>query len=470
MKPCAPFLFAVLAGAWTRDAAAAREPVPPHETFTIESAVLGETRRINVYTPPQYPHESARYPVLYMLDGGVHEDFSHVAATMDAGIRAGEIRRTIVVGIENTERRRDMTGPTQVRADRRIAPRVGGSAAFRRFIADELMPEVRRRYRATPEAAIIGESLAGLFIVETFFQQPELFTTYIALSPSLWWNREALVRGADAWLKTLWWERLASPHSRVGARVLYLSSADEDNIAPAAERLAAALRANPTYWLQWRYQPRPELTHATLYRAEAPRVLRELLAPPLSIITAISARERTDRTDTAGMTPLSHGTLASSEPVGVFTLMREEYTNPRPATHTVSGWVKIHLSFHTRDRRVNLALTDNGRGLSLQATSPGCFVRVGFLQYAYDGGDRNLLGAMRTGLRVLVEKCGTGMDEAARYQSELEAAEADFPAAMQAMQTRVSAAFGARMERCGPRDPDEPPMVHLHPQTNPCGP
>jgi hypothetical protein len=78
------------------------------------------------------------YPVLYMPDGGLQEDFPHVATTVDTAIRAGEMRPLIVVGIENTERRRGMTGPTQVDEDRKIAPRVGGSAAFRGFIRDEV--------------------------------------------------------------------------------------------------------------------------------------------------------------------------------------------------------------------------------------------------------------------------------------------------------------------------------------------
>jgi predicted alpha/beta superfamily hydrolase len=267
MKLAAPLLCAVLGVGRAEGAVAAQQPVPPHESFTLASAALGEARRINVYTPPGYAAgEGARYPVLYMPDGGVEEDFPHVAATVDAGIRAGEMRAMIVVGIENTERRRDMTGPTEVEEDRRIAPRVGGSAAFRRFIADELMPEVERRYRVTDEAAIIGESLAGLFIVETFFLQPELFDTWIALSPSLWWNAEEVVRRADERLRT----RPGRPE------VLYLSSADEEEIVAATTRLAEVLRATRLPQLRWQYEPRPDLTHATIYRALAPRVLREL--------------------------------------------------------------------------------------------------------------------------------------------------------------------------------------------------
>ncbi|XXF75184.1 alpha/beta hydrolase-fold protein [Myxococcaceae bacterium GXIMD 01537] len=269
-----PYLLAVLVAGSAGCARVARpeqpEPVPAHQTFLLNSTKLGETRRINVYLPPGYESESAtHFPVLYMPDGGLGEDFPHLATTVDTGIRAGELRPMLVVGIENTERRRDLTGPTQVDSDRTVAPRIGGSAAFRAFLRDELMPEVRQRYRVTEETAIIGESLAGLFIVETFFEEPELFGTSIALSPSLWWNNEEQVRRAG--------ERLeARPDLRA---VLYLSSANEEDIAPASARLASALLKSAPVGLRWRYEPRPDLRHHTIYRAVAPGVLREHFAP-----------------------------------------------------------------------------------------------------------------------------------------------------------------------------------------------
>lgn len=39
----------------------------------------------------------------------------------------------------------------------------------------------------------MGESLAGLFIVETLLAEPVLFDHYVALDPSVWWNGGALV-------------------------------------------------------------------------------------------------------------------------------------------------------------------------------------------------------------------------------------------------------------------------------------
>jgi predicted alpha/beta superfamily hydrolase len=131
-----------------------------------------------------------------MPDGGIHEDFLHVAGLVQVSVGNGTMRAFLLVGIENTARRRDMTGPTGDAGDRAIAPVVGGSAAFRRFIRSELMPAVDARYRTTGESAVVGESLAGLFVMETLFLEPDLFDTYIAFDPSLWWNKGELVERA----------------------------------------------------------------------------------------------------------------------------------------------------------------------------------------------------------------------------------------------------------------------------------
>ena len=150
-------------------------PLIVGETFTISSKILGETRRINVYVPPAYAETpTTRLPVLYMPDGGIAEDFLHIAGLVQVSVGNGTMRPFILVGIENTQRRRDLTGPTSNEEDKKIAPKVGGSREFRAFIRDELMPEVKSRYRATNETAIVGESLAGLFVVETFLLEPDL--------------------------------------------------------------------------------------------------------------------------------------------------------------------------------------------------------------------------------------------------------------------------------------------------------
>jgi predicted alpha/beta superfamily hydrolase len=246
-------------------------PLVIGETFTIESKVLGETRRINVYLPPPYAASATeRFPVLYMPDGGMAEDFLHVAGLIQVSAGNETMRPFILVGIENTQRRRDLTGPTQSDDDRKIAPQVGGSAAFRTFIRSELMPAVTSRYRTTAETAIMGESLAGLFVVETLFLEPDLFDTYIAFDPSLWWNRSDLVRTAA--------RRLSGLGTR--PKTLYLASSGEEELVRLTQRLARQLRTSAPSILKWHYAPMPAETHGTIYHPAALAALRRLFKPP----------------------------------------------------------------------------------------------------------------------------------------------------------------------------------------------
>lgn len=247
-------------------------PLVIGETFAIESKVLGETRRINVYKPHVYTEAiTTPLPVLYMPDGGLGEDFLHVAGLLQSQVDGGLMRPFLLVGIENTVRRRDLTGATDDPKDRKIAPVVGGAPRFREFIRDELMPQVRARYTTTAEAAIIGESLAGLFIVETYFEMPGLFSTYIALDPSLWWNREYWPRQAEEKARQL-------PAAARGNR-LFLASSDEPGIAKTTAALAARLQAGPS-GAACLYEPMPQETHGTIYHPAAMKAFRLLFKPP----------------------------------------------------------------------------------------------------------------------------------------------------------------------------------------------
>jgi uncharacterized protein len=245
-------------------------PLVIGESFTIESTVLQERRRINVYLPPGYAESpNARLPVLYMPDGGMSEDFLHVAGLVQVSVGNGTMRPFILVGVENTERRRDMTGPTSVESDKKIAPRVGGSASFRAFIRTELMPSIKARYRTTDETAIVGESLAGLFVIETLFREPDLFDTYIAFDPSLWWNHEELLKSASdpARLRPF------------AGKTLFLANSSEPQLATEAETLARALKEGAPTAMRWFYVPLPDETHATIYHPAALRAFRTLLKP-----------------------------------------------------------------------------------------------------------------------------------------------------------------------------------------------
>lgn len=259
-----PLLIALVAPALvfaqTPDPAA-----PPHETLRLESSVMGETRRINVYVPPHYDTCSSRkFPVLYMPDGGLAEDFPRLATTVSELISRGEIQPLILVGVENTVRRRDMTPPTQTPADQEVTDQPGGAGRFRAFFRDELIPVISARYRVTAESAIIGESLAGLFIIDTLLAQPDTFDTYIALDPSLWWNAGAIARDLPKHLPSL-----ADEPSR-----LLFAAAGAETRAEEVSSFVTTLQTTAPPSLQWDYIPRPDLRHDNIYRSLEAQMLK----------------------------------------------------------------------------------------------------------------------------------------------------------------------------------------------------
>lgn len=229
-----------------------------YETFYVDSKILIEKRTINCWIPTEYIKTTDSIPVLYMLDGGIEEDFLHLVATLNELIRDKKIPPMLLIGIENTVRRRDLTGKTTNKKDLQIAPVVGGSEQFRRFIAEELFAEVDKRFPSTTQQrGIIGESLAGLFVTETLLVQPSLFDSYIAFDPSLWWNNHQLVKEADKRLTT------ESFHSKR----FWFASSNAKDIFKYTKQLAEVFQKLEPTKQNWNYISKPSENHGTIFKA-----------------------------------------------------------------------------------------------------------------------------------------------------------------------------------------------------------
>ncbi|HQV06590.1 MAG: alpha/beta hydrolase-fold protein [Chitinophagaceae bacterium] len=239
------------------------DPIPPHDSLQIDSRFVQENRMINVWTPPEYKQSTDSFPVLYMPDGGLREDFPHIANTLAKLIAANKIPPYILVGIENTERGRDLTGFSTAAYDKQFCPLTDGAKNFRAFITDELIPVINKKYRTKNKKGIIGESLAGLFVIETFFIHPEAFDFYIAMDPSLWWNNHFLVSKADSLLATF-------PSKKIK---LWFAGSSAKDIAQYTIRLAAILRSIAPNNLSWLYENEPKEKHNTIFRATKEKAL-----------------------------------------------------------------------------------------------------------------------------------------------------------------------------------------------------
>jgi predicted alpha/beta superfamily hydrolase len=228
------------------------------EIKTFYSRILGENRKIRIQIPPGM-NEFDSYPVLYLLDGEVQMNM--VAGQVQYLSEAYKIiPNLIVVGIDNTDRNRDLT-PTHSIIGRDGKPdssangpwkNSGGGERFLQFLREELVPYINQHYRTVPFRILAGHSLGGLMAIYCIAHHPEDFNAYIAISPSLQWDNNYL-------LKEL--ETSAIP-KKTGKRILFFSDANEDEAFHRNQLTLDSLLA--TYKvedLKWKRQFYPEETH-----------------------------------------------------------------------------------------------------------------------------------------------------------------------------------------------------------------
>src|SRR5215216_2660056 len=232
---------------------------PPGVTsFKINSAVLGEERTILVRVPPGYETNKLRYPVLYMTDGDAH--IGHTSSTVEFLARNGRMSEMIVVGITNTDRTSDLS-PTHVTTT--VAggdsvlqfPTSGGADKFLKFIETELIPEIEKRYRVQPYRILAGHSLGGLFAIHAMVSRPELFQSYVAVSPALQWDNQVAVKRAEDFFKT----------RKEWQATLFMSLGHEPGpIDDGFHQLKQVLEKNQTKGFEWEAQVLDDEDHGSV--------------------------------------------------------------------------------------------------------------------------------------------------------------------------------------------------------------
>lgn len=241
-------------------AAPETRPIVIGEQRIVHAAALGDDREINVWLPPSYSKSDRRYPVVYLIDGALDQDFEHIAGLAQYGALSWMFEELIVVGVQTKDRRAELTWRSTDPAENRDFPTNGNSAAFRKFLTGEVKPLIDAKYRTSGEDALMGESLAGLFIVETFLKHPDAADSFIAISPSLWWDYGSL--GKDA-------KKILGDFPK-GEREIYLAIASEKGaMREAMLALVAGLKKQKPKGVAWTFSDRPDLQHSTIYHREA---------------------------------------------------------------------------------------------------------------------------------------------------------------------------------------------------------
>lgn len=259
-------LFCAIAFAQNTDKSkTSSKPFVLGEIIEIESKILSEKRTLNIYLPEGYSaDDTTDYPVIYLLDGSADEDFIHVVGLVQFNTFPwiNAMPKSIVVGIATVDRKRDFTFPTTITADKEKFPTTGKSENFISFLETELQPFIEKKYRTANEKTIIGQSLGGLLATEVLLKKPELFSHYIIISPSLWWDDASLLKMNSALLSETF-EQETSIYLGVGKEGL--APTEKPHVMEVdANLLAEKLKGSKSPHVKVYFDYLPEEDHATI--------------------------------------------------------------------------------------------------------------------------------------------------------------------------------------------------------------
>lgn len=256
-------LYWLLGSAAAHAQDAAPSPYVVADVVTIHSKILGEDRKLFIYNPDHVGgNVLPAYPVLYLLE---ENDLPMVAGMVKYLSSYNEqLPAMLVVGIDGGGQRiRDLT-PTHSLYDNMgvldsdpqswLQPS-GGGDTFLRFVREEVMPYVEARYRTAPFKVLAGHSVGGLTAIHALTTQPDLFDAYLAVSPSLWWDKGAYLDGVV--------ERLpASPSEK---EFLFVADSPEDGpFAVYMNRFLEVLEAGKARRFPWAHTYYPNETHGSV--------------------------------------------------------------------------------------------------------------------------------------------------------------------------------------------------------------
>ncbi len=231
------------------------QPQYAFRDLKMHSEILGEQRRLIVMLPKEYKNTLSTYPTLYILDAEsrLKEASEAVQFLMDNHF----IPPVIMVGINNTDRFRDMT-PVDSVLMKSLYPTRGHADTFLWVLRNEIIPFVNKNFRASSRRVLAGYDYSGNFVLNTFIKGNDIFDKYLCISPMLWWNGSSVLGDMQMFLK----------NNSIAGKYLFLSFGRNESPKMKADAhiLERILSRNAAYAINWDCMWLPNQDHYTLYR------------------------------------------------------------------------------------------------------------------------------------------------------------------------------------------------------------
>lgn len=167
------------------------------KTIILYSEEVKDSFYIYIKLPKNYNESTEKYyPAIFLLDGDIAFPMAwsvvrylqyaeHVPDVIIIGIGYGGLLKNY----KPNRRERDYSI-----SDFNGTSDSGGAENYLQFIKNELLPLLSAAYRIDKtNMTLSGHSLGGLFVLYTFFKEPELFSNYISSSPYTYYDLETLL-------------------------------------------------------------------------------------------------------------------------------------------------------------------------------------------------------------------------------------------------------------------------------------
>lgn len=200
----------------------AEEAMPPKPAATSREVTIPRTRQIDLdsrinhrtyrlfIAEPTGKAPSSGYPVIYLLDANAF--FGTLVET--ARMQQRLVGPSVIVGVgypttvafDSARRYYDFASfvaPDRLKAQlipgQEAVSETGGNEEFIRVLQQEVKPLVEREFKIDRHRqTLLGHSLGSLFVLHVLFNHPDAFQTYVASSPSIWWDDCAILKEEQA--------------------------------------------------------------------------------------------------------------------------------------------------------------------------------------------------------------------------------------------------------------------------------
>lgn len=260
-------------------------PFPKTLVHTLQAKTNGQEYRLFVSLPASYNEsDTARYPVLYLLDGNPF--FAMLQAMQHFYVTGAELPEMILVGIgypvknvleSMPYRTRDYT-PTRDTAFESmidkdlklpVPTKSGGADAFLKTLKREVFPFIESHYKTSGDKGLAGHSFGALFGAYVLFHEPAVFNRYLLSSVSIPWDQNEMLQEEQRFYK--------AGNRSLPARVfISVGSNEENGMQPLMHQLVASMCSHAYKGLVIKEQVFTNETHTSVVATAFNQGMRNL--------------------------------------------------------------------------------------------------------------------------------------------------------------------------------------------------